>query len=84
MVDRGNVSANKCFSWVGEGSCGYSSILLEITESGVYTSGPGEVGDGYESCRLDAVLPITYHTQEDVGVRSVKPRTREHVKNMRI
>lgn len=47
MVDRGNVSANKCFSWVGEGSCGYFSILSEITESGGYTSGPGEVGVWY-------------------------------------
>lgn len=84
MVDRGNVSANKCFSWVGDGSCGYFSILFEITESGGYTSGPGEVGVWYEPFWLDAVPPKTYHTPEDVGVLSVKPRTREHAKNMQI
>lgn len=36
MLDRGNVSANKCFSWVGDGSCGYFSILSEITELEVH------------------------------------------------
>lgn len=42
MLDRGNVSADKCFSWVGDGSCGYFSILLEITDLEIHVWSRGK------------------------------------------